>query len=334
MSEQAYFEAAARMHAKLKRIEVDADTTFDPRDDKWKTWDSTRGTSSIATFREPNTMTDQNAHLITHVHPSAVIDCPDVQIGDGVSIGANVRIKADTLRIGDFVQIGDGCKFFVPELRIGDYSRLGDLVLGIGTKPMLLGRNLYIGRLVRLDSRGGLTVEDNVGIGDSSAIWTHIRHGDTVQGCRWDKEYPLVIEHDAWLVAKVTVGGCQRIGARAMIFNESNVTKREIPADTTWKGNNPIENVTESVGPQFETISNQDKWERLNAEIKRFEAEHPQYMNAIICVAEDPGVLAPLMSEGVTILGCFDRVYVKRRTAAEVAFLRFTLAKFTPLGEN
>lgn len=297
MSEQFYFEEAAKMHARLNH-------------------------------REPGRM-DHNAHLITHIHPTA--DIPkDAQIGVGVTIGANVVIKAQKVVIGDFVQIGDGCKFYVPELTIGDYSRLGDLVLGIGTKPMRLGRNLYVGRLVRLDSRGGLTIEDNVGIGDSSAIWTHIRHGDTVQGCRWDKEYPLVIEHDAWLVAKVTVGGCQRIGARAQVFNESNVTKRELPADTVWQGN-PAVDVTQKIGPQFETLSDIEKMQRFAAEVTRFEAQHPRYEGWIKLLGIQNYPYDP--ESGATYFDVVDRTYTKRRTAAEVAFLRFTLAKFLPVGE-
>jgi acetyltransferase-like isoleucine patch superfamily enzyme len=300
VSEQSFFEQAARMHATLKKLMPDTYAM------------------------------NHNAHLINHIHPSAVIEADELTMGVGVTIGANVVIKARKVVIGDFVTVGDGCKFFVPELSIGDYSRLGDLVLGIGTKPMLLGRNLYVGRLVRLDSRGGLTIEDNCGIGDSSAIWTHIRHGDVVQGCRWDKEYPLVIEHDAWLVAKVTVGGCQRIGARAQVFNESNVTKKELPADTVWQGN-PAVDVTEKIGPQFETLSDDEKLHRLNEEIRAFVRMHPQYAGELQAAIAFNDIPYP---NDRTFFAVKDRRYNKRRTAAEVAFLRFTLAKFVPLGDE
>jgi acetyltransferase-like isoleucine patch superfamily enzyme len=301
VSEQSYFEEAARMHARVKLLD---DNVI------WQTYSNEHGTS--CQYPTGKRMSDQNTHLLNRIHPSAVIEVDELTMGVGVTIGANVVIKARKVTIGDFVTVGDGCKFFVPELSIGDYSRLGDLVLGIGTKPMLLGKNLYVGRFVRLDSRGGLEIHDNVGIGDSSQLWGHIRHGDIVQGCRWNKENPLVIEHDAWLVAKVTVGGCERIGAHAMIFNESNVTKREIPPGTTWRGN-PAVDVTDKTGPQFEPISDDEKWARLDAEIARFEFEHPEYTGQL------DGVFDPVA-----------RTYRKRRTAAEVAFLRGTLAKFTP----
>ena len=259
---------------------------------------------------------DVNAHMVNRIHPTAQIDAESIQIGCGVTIGAGVVIKARRVVIGDFVYIGDGSKFFVPELTVGDYSRINDMALGIGTKPMLLGRNLYIGRGVRLDSRGGLRIDDNVGIGDSSQLWTHIRHGDVVQGCRWDREYPLHIEHDVWLVAKVTVGGCERIGARTMVFNESNVTRRELPRDTTWAGN-PAVNVTEKMGKQFADFDDDQKRAALAGELARFYEAYPQYAGAL------DGVF-----DAVT------RTYHKSCTAEEVAFLRFTLAKFVPRGED
>jgi len=257
-----------------------------------------------------------NAHLLTYVHPTARLEVDDLTIGVGVTIGAHVHIKARRVVIGDFASIGDFSKVYVPEFAVGDYTRIGDSLLAIGTKPMTLGRNLYVGRGVRLDSRGGLLIEDNVGIGDSSQLWTHIRHGDIVQGCRWDKEYPLHIEHDAWLVAKVTVGGCQHIGARVQVFNESNVTKRELPADTTWAGN-PACDVTDRFGPQFEAISDDEKRLRLQRELARFYAAYREYDGAL---------------DGT--FNAVTRTYHKSRTAAEVSFLRFTLAKFVPEGED
>jgi hypothetical protein len=43
--------------------------------------------------------------------------------------------------------------------------------------------------------------------------------------------------------------------------------------------------------------------------------------------------MLPSVPENVTMFAAVDRTYTKRRTAAEVAFLRFTLAKFVPLGD-
>lgn len=257
-----------------------------------------------------------NAHLVTNIHPSAFIDCPDVQIGVGVFIEKGVRIVSKRVRIGDFVYIGRNATIRAPEFAIGDYTRLNEMSFAGGAKPLSIGRNCYFGRSVYLDSNGGLTIDDNVGVGASSQLWTHIKYGDIVQGCRWDKEYPLHIEHDAWLVAKVTVGGCQHIGARVQVFNESNVTKRELPADTTWAGN-PACDVTDRFGPQFEAISDDEKRLRLQRELARFYAAHPEYDGAL---------------DGT--FNAVTRTYHKSRTAAEVSFLRFTLAKFVPEGED
>lgn len=250
----------------------------------------------------------------------------DIQIGVGVVIEEGVVIKADKVRIGDFVYIGQRSKFIVPELHIGDYTRINADTFGGGTKPMQIGHNCYIGAKVRLDSRGGLKIGHNVGIGDASQIWTHIRHGDVVQGCRWDKEYALEIGDDVWLVARVTVGGAQQIGARAMVFNESNVT-RSLMSDHTY-GGSPLIDLTAKMGPQFEALSPDQKCKRLCKEIEIFEAEYPMFRGYVRATtyAHEFGDPEPLVSW----FAAEDRVYTKNRHAAEVAFLKHTLAKFMP----
>lgn len=254
-------------------------------------------------------MTFQNA-----IHPTAQIDAKRLKIGIGVTIGANVQIRAECLEIGDFVSIGDGCKAFVPDFVVGDYTRIGDGLLATGTKPLYIGRSVYIRRGVTLDSRGGLRIEDFVGIGEGSQIWTHARWGDPVQGCRFDSEQELCIERDAWLVGRVTVGGTRLIGARALILGESNVVAKVVMPDTTW-GGNPAQDMTARFGKQFEDLSAYHKIDRLNAEIERFYEAFPQYRHQLA------GVFNPL-----------SRTYVKQRTPAEVAFLKWSLAKFVPEG--
>lgn len=257
------------------------------------------------------------------------LDTHYVNVGVGVLIEEGAVIRAKTLTIGDFVYIGKNVKIFVPgaDVVIGDYTRINEGSFLGGTNQLEIGANCYIGREVQLDCRGGLKIGNNVGIGSLSQVWTHIRHGDTVQGCRWDKEYPLVIGDDAWLVARVTVGGAQEIGARAMVFNESNVTK-SLEADRAYRGN-PAKDCTDQTGPQFEAISDSEKVQRLLWELVRFESEHPG-LAGFLRVAEHG--IHPDMQDGQDVVW-FDpirRKYTKKYTRAEVTFLRWTLAKFTP----
>lgn len=258
---------------------------------------------------------DQNTHLINHIDPSVVIDCPDITIGVGVTIERGTRIKAGKLVIGDFAYIGDNVTLRAPEVRIGDYTRVNALTYGGGRKTLSIGRNVYLGRGVYLDSNGGLTLEDNTAAGAYSQLWTHIQHGDLIQGLnpRWHQERALVVHKDAWLVGRVVVSHAQDIGARALVLNESNVLC-DIPADTTWAGN-PAKDMTDKLGRQFQDISEREKLMRFDAELSRFEAAYPQF-------DEDLG----------NNFDPVERLYTKRRTAAEVAFLRFTSGKFTPVG--
>jgi acetyltransferase-like isoleucine patch superfamily enzyme len=257
------------------------------------------------------------------------IEADEVQLGVGVVIEPGVFIRAEKVVIRDFAYIGPSVRIIVPEFTLGDYTRINEGSFLGGTKPMRIGRNGYFGKSVQLDSRGGLTIGDHVGVGSLSQIWTHIRHGDTVQGCRWDKEYALTIEDDVWLVARVTVGGAQHIGARAMVFNESNVT-RNLRQDRTYAGN-PVVDVTEKMGPQFEPLTPLEKLARLDVEIFKFEHEHPEYAGQLTACL-DAGAFALEPNKDTTCFEVTTRTYTKRYTQAEVTFLKSTLAKFIPAG--
>jgi acetyltransferase-like isoleucine patch superfamily enzyme len=272
---------------------------------------------------------DQNTHTINRI-PSGMFDkCRDVTVGVGVVIEDGVRFACDKVKIGDFVYIGRGTTIRTPEFSIGDYTRLNEASYCGGRKPLRIGRNVYLGRGVYLDSNGGLTLEDNTLAGAYSQLWTHIEGGDMVQGCnpRWYTERELIVHKDAWLVGRVVISNATEIGERALVLNESNVL-HNIPADTTWAGN-PAKDVTEKFGPQFEELSDDEKALRLYVEIRRFEnnTEHFGFLSSRSCEAKfgtDPRV---------TYFSVSERTYTKRRTAAEVAFMRFTSGKFTPVGE-
>jgi acetyltransferase-like isoleucine patch superfamily enzyme len=272
---------------------------------------------------------DQNTHLVNRI-PAGMFDkCRDVTVGVGVVIEDGVRFMCDKVTIGDFVYIGRGTTIRTPDFSIGDYTRLNEASYCGGRKPLRIGRNVYLGRGVYLDSNGGLTLEDNTLAGAYSQLWTHIEGGDMVQGCnpRWYTERELIVHKDAWLVGRVVISNATEIGERALVLNESNVL-HNIPADTTWAGN-PAKDVTEKFGPQFEELSDDEKALRLYVEIRRFEnnTEHFGFLSSRSCEAKfgtDPRV---------TYFSVSERTYTKRRTAAEVAFMRFTSGKFTPVGE-
>jgi acetyltransferase-like isoleucine patch superfamily enzyme len=275
---------------------------------------------------------DQNTHLVNRI-PAGMFDkCRDVTVGVGVVIEDGVRFMCDKVTIGDFVYIGRGTTIRTPELSIGDYTRLNEASYCGGRKPLHIGRNVYLGRGVYLDSNGGLTLEDNTLAGAYSQLWTHIEGGDMIQGCApWlHQERELVLRKDAWLVGRVVISNATEIGERAVVLNESNVLKN-IPADTTWAGN-PAKDVTDKLGPQFDNIDNVTRVDLMHLEIDRFEKLHPEHAGKIWAT---DGLASSVVrvNKGHTLFYVRERTYTKRRTAAEVAFMRFTSGKFTPVGE-
>lgn len=278
----------------------------------------------------PGAARDQNTHLINRIPVGMFDRCKDVTVGVGVTIEDGVRFMCDKVVIGDFVYIGRGTTIRTPEFRIGDYTRLNEASYCGGRNPLHIGRNVYLGRGVYLDSNGGLTLEDNTLAGAYSQLWTHIEGGDMVYGVntRWHQERALVVEKDAWMVGRVVVSHAERIGARSLVLNESNVL-HNIPADTTWAGN-PAKDLTDKFGPQFDELSDGEKWTNLGEEIDRFNAAYPQY-KGLIALSWHIGFGE---NSETSYFNPIERNYTKKRTAAEVAFLKWTSAKFAPLGET
>lgn len=262
--------------------------------------------------------------------PNAIegeIKANELHLGVGVRIESGVQIIADKVTLGDFTYIGRNSRIIVPEISIGDYTRINELAFLGGTKPMQIGLSCYFGRGVQLDSTGGLKIGNYVGVGSLSQIWTHIRHGDVVQGSVYDHEYSLTIQDDVWLVARVTVGGAKFIGARSVVFNESNLT-RSIQADSVYTGN-PAEPSTR-FHPQFKTIPDEEKQRRLQTMIDKFIARYPLHRGMLkACISvEDFNT-----EDHITYFAVRERVYTKKYWRAEVEFLRDreTLAKFAPM---
>ena len=260
------------------------------------------------------------------------IDAEEIVIGQGVLVEEGALIagkngRAARVVLGDHCFIGRGTRILVPEFRLGDYSKLHARSFAHGERPLQIGRNCWIGGGTVLDSMGGLTVDDNVGIGSQSQIWTHIRFGDIVEGCRFFQERSMWIGKDAWFVGHCVVSPVA-VGERSMALAGSVVT-RDMLANHVY-GGVPAADLTDKIGGQFEPRSVGEKAARLRELIDAFTSRHPEYAGQLL-VAASPDEIRP----GVC---CFDvsrRVYTKTRSEAEVAFLKahVPLVKFTPLGE-
>ncbi|MCC6159145.1 MAG: acyltransferase [Deltaproteobacteria bacterium] len=262
-----------------------------------------------------------------------VIDAKSLKVGRGVVVEEDVVITgkggpADEVILGDFCFVGRGTRILAPRFRIGDYSKWNANGFGHGEGALQIGRNCWVGGNVVLDSMGGLTIDDNVGIGAHSQLWTHIQFGDVVEGCRFFSRKPMHVGKDAWFVGHCIVSPV-RVGERAMAMVGSVIVK-DMEANHVYAGV-PAKDVTERMGPQFETLDVEEKARRMRAKIEEFVRQRPEFDGRFRVVTSP--------SEVDDRACCFDvstRTYNKRYDEAEVAFLKATvpLVKFSPIGED
>lgn len=261
------------------------------------------------------------------------INADDVWIGQGVTVEEDVIISgrggpARKVFLGDFAYIGRQTRIYAPEFKLGDYSKLNAFCYAHGDKPLQIGRNCWFGGNVVLDSLGGLDIDDNVGIGAQSQIWTHIQFGDVIEGCRFKVRKYMHIKKDAWFVGHCIVSPVM-VGEKSMALVGSVVTRNMEP-NHVYAGV-PAQDVTEKTGPQFAERTVAEKADKLKEFINEFEFNYPEY-KGILMVVSDPD---EMRSDHV----CFDvsrRVYTKTYHAAEISFLKMytPLLKFTPMGEG
>ena len=250
-------------------------------------------------------------------------------IGRGVVVEEGAVITgregpADSVVLGDFCFIGRESRIIVPEFRLGDYSKLHASSFAHGELPLQIGRNCWFGGNVVLDSQGGLDIDDNVGVGAHSQLWTHIQFGDIVEGSRFHSHRYMHVGRDAWFVGHCIVSPVA-VGERSMAMVGSVVT-RDMEPNHIYAGV-PAKDVSDKMGFQFEERTVEQKAEKLSELIAAFELKHPDFRGQLHVVG-DP---AEIGDKG-TYFDVSRRTYTKRYHEAEVAFLKahVPLVKFTP----
>lgn len=250
-----------------------------------------------------------------------------VNIGDRAVVGRNVVLGPNCKRI----EIGYGCFIArdiyidVEELTIGDYTTIhhGSIIHGIRTT---IGHNCWIGHYTIIDSLGGNTVlGNNVGVGAHSQLWSHMKFGDTLLGCKWNSSGSLILEDDVWLVGHCILAPL-RAKKMAMLMTGSVATK-DLEENQIYAGT-PARNVSERLGAQFEIVSIKERHRRFELIKDAFEKETGIDSSQFAGVAHFSG------RNDVIEFNLNDRTYLPRRTEAEYKFMRFMLydkAKFTPI---
>lgn len=236
-----------------------------------------------------------------------------------VRIGQNVRIEVDKLTIGDGVKICDNVSIEGPEVHIGDYTLVRENTQLGGNSPLSIGMNCWIGQGVIIDSTERATIGNGVGIGAHSQLWTHMRFGDTLQGCNWDSQSELRLDDDVWLVGHCLVSPIHA-GEKSMAMLGSVVT-RDMKANHIYAGV-PAADITERLGTQFREVSVDDKQQALENELEVFAAKGHD-TSRIRVVKSWPDA----MDTQTTYFNVATREYTKRLSDSEVAFMLHLLVK-------
>ena len=255
----------------------------------------------------------------------------DVEMGLGVRFGRNVRFVSSRVRIGDDVTFGDNVLIESDSFEIGDFGTIYTDCFFPGPGSLAIGHNFWLGRTSIVDSAGGTTIGNNVGIGGHSQLWTHMVFGDVLAGCRFHSTRSLEIGDDVWFVGHCLVSPI-KAGDRSLAMLGSVVT-RDMETDRCYAGV-PAADVTERFGSQFAPRPVEERIAMLQARIDEFargECRKPETIAAV--VADWADVAA---SRDVTVFNVADRSYRKTASPLERRLIRFLLpeAKFVPAGDS
>lgn len=242
------------------------------------------------------------------IHPSAVISGPD---------GG----KAHSVHIGDNCYIGERVVIRCSHFSIGDYSRVHHDTNVHGYKPCRIGHNAWIGQFCIIDSIGGTQIGNNCGIGAHSQLWSHIKYGDTLEGCRFLSEKPLLVGADVWFVGHCIVSPI--VAADRSMAMVGSVVIKDMAENTIYAGS-PAAEISSKIGPQFAPVSNTEKMAKMRAYL----AEHGGGDSLRIVETVDD-----FKADGRSYFAVQSREYTKLASAEEVSFMKYLLparAKFTP----
>lgn len=252
---------------------------------------------------------------------------------DGCRIGQDVIIKGYQsddidLIIGENVRIGNNVRIECPEFSIGDYGVIHDNTIIYGQKHCRLGHNVWIGQNSVVNCTGGLTVGDNFGMGLYSSIYTHVAHGDIMEGCRineFDRE--VTIGKDVWLIGAVKISGMRNAGDKSVALDGSVIT-RDMKSNHIY-GGAPAIDLTNKLGTPWHEISVMVKITKMQMYLREFSNLHPDVDLEQFKIVENwQGV-----HDDFTYFDVATREYTKRGTPGEIKLMQYLKsyrAKFTP----
>jgi acetyltransferase-like isoleucine patch superfamily enzyme len=242
-----------------------------------------------------------------------------------VRIGKNVTIDVDKFSIGDGVLIRDNVVIEGPEVSIGDYTVIGENTEIVAKTPCKIGMSSWIGRDCIIDATGRLVIGNGVAIAAGCQLWTHMKFGDTLQGCRWEWRRDLLIGDDVYFGGNSLVGPITAEPQSLALMG--SVVTHDMRRNRVYAGV-PAVDITEKVGAHYEDVSLDKKYELLEKKLAEF-ASGRNMRDEIRIVKEWPATMHP----EVTYFNVATRQYTKRLSTTEIDFMLFLLMpiKFYPV---
>jgi acetyltransferase-like isoleucine patch superfamily enzyme len=289
-----------------------------------------------------------------------VLGAENIHLGQGCRVEERTRISGfgghsmTQLTLGDFALVSADNRILTTYFVIGDYVKIHNHTLINGMGRCVIGHNTWVGQNNIINAESDLFIGNNVCMGVYTNTWTHAFYGDLLEGSRIFNIQPTRIEDDAWVMGSydvITAG--VTVGKKALILANSTVTK-DVPENTVW-GGSPAQDMTAKLGAPFRHVPVEEKYAKMQRYAEQFVANydaesvangyrvrapwgefalewHPVWQER----AESDNMPRIILTQAVeanhateaphtTVIDLSQRTYSKRRTRAEVAWLRFLL---------
>lgn len=244
----------------------------------------------------------------------------EVKIGIGTYMDPSIEIGMPDKPLKRFI-VGDHARLFAGQIApasfvCGDYVTIHEGVWCYGQSNVVIGHNSWFGMRCTLDATGDFRVGNGFGAGQDTHLWTHIRHGDTIQGCRYLSTGSFIAEDDVWFVGRCTSSPGHH-AQWSVALTESNIVK-DMERNHVY-GGNPAVDLTDKIGAPYEDLEVSEKEKRFQAKVDEFISfTGPEYAGQIRRITDTFEVAT--------------RTYKKTNSPIEIAFMQVLLpeAKFVP----
>ena len=269
----------------------------------------------------------------SHLFKKPYFKHSDVKIGRNVIFGKNIVFNCKRVRIGDGVIFQNNITINCDVFEIGDYGTIYTNCFFPGPGILKIGHNFWLGAGSIIDSQGGTTIGNNVGIGAGSQLWTHVAFGDVMYGSRFHSKKSLTIGDDSWLVGHCLVSPVN-IQPKSIAMLGSVITK-DMKENHCYAGV-PAEDLTDKIGHQFKITSIDQRMAYMQERIEEFARNYSiENLSKYIKIVDESKMMNDA-NDNIIVFNVADRTYTKRRSLMEYKLIRFLLpdAKFIPFSST